>query len=51
MEIWELKALLKDIKPAIQEANNRADYARVRWLKQKKAEIKAKIKKLQRPNN
>ena len=44
MKIGEAKSLLRQIKLAIQYANDHANYSRVRWLKGKKSQIKQKIK-------
>jgi len=44
MKLHEIKAILRQIKTAIQDANNAANYARVRYLKGKKSQLKQKIK-------
>lgn len=45
MTVQEIKGLLRIIKYAIQDANNSADYSRVRHLKSKKILLKQKIAK------
>ncbi len=44
MKVYEIKAILRQIKTAIQDANNAANYPRVRYLKGKKYQLKQKIK-------
>lgn len=43
MTVHEIKQLLKTIKEAIIDANNRADYKRVQYLRVKKYQLRAKI--------
>ena len=51
MKLHEIKAILRQIKTAIQDANNAANYARVRYLKGKKSQLKQKIKNANLANN
>lgn len=46
MNVWEYKALLKEIKHAIIAANDRADYKRVSDLKFKKRQLKKRLLKI-----
>lgn len=50
MTLSQMRAVLRQIKPAIKYANDHQDLNRVSWLKTKKSEIKARIKKIEDAN-